>query len=177
MKLSSLFVFAALIGSTAQVQAQSLLQQSIVTPDKAVAVVNQTLEGTWLSELRPPGLPAAAPAIPQIVTFFSNGTVVASSADGTTSAAHGVWVRVGDRKFLMTVFLFNYDASRALTTISKGRVNIQMSLDGQTIKTTNEAVVMDRNGKVMATVPGGTAFAVRLSPEIPADFYDFQKVQ
>jgi hypothetical protein len=36
---------------------------------------------------------------------------------------------------------------------------------------------MDRTGKVLATVPGGTGIAVRLSPEIPADFYDFQKVQ
>jgi hypothetical protein len=176
MKRSTLLVLAVLIASTARVQAQSLLQASIVTPEKAVAVVNQTLDGTWLSELRPPGLPSAAPSIPQIVTFNPNGTVFASSADGTTSLAHGLWVRVGDRKFLMTVFLFNYNESRVLTTISKGRINIELSVDGKTINTTNEAVVMDRNGKVLAMIPGGTAIAVRLSPEIPADFYDFQKL-
>jgi hypothetical protein len=176
MRQFTLLVFGALIGSGAYIQAQGLLQ-SITTPEKAVAVVNQTMEGTWLSEVRPAGLPASAPPILNFVTFNSNGTLVASSSDGTQSVAHGVWVRVGDRKFLQTVFIFNYDANRALTTVTKARINIQMSLDGQTTKTTNEVVIMDRTGKVMATIPGGTGSAVRLSPEIPADFYDFQKVQ
>ena len=52
-----------------------------------------------------------------------------------------------------------------------------MSLDGQSVKGTTEVAVMDPNGKLMATIPGGTYTGVRLSPEIPADFYDFQKVQ
>lgn len=176
MKRSTLLAFAALIGGTAHVQAQGLLQ-AIITPEKAVAVVNQTMEGTWLSEVRPAGLPASVPPILNLATFNSNGTLVASASDGTQSVAHGVWVRVGDRKFLETLFIFNYDASRALTTITKARINIQMSLDGQAMKATNEVVVMDRTGKVMATIPGGTGSAVRLSPEIPGDFYDFQKVQ
>ena len=176
MKQFTLLLFGALIGSGAHIQAQGLVQ-SITTPEKAVAVVNQTMEGTWLSEVRPAGLPASAPPILNFVTFNSNGTLVASSSDGTQSVAHGVWVRVGDRKFLQTVFIFNYDANRVLTTVTKARINIQMSLDGQTTKTTNEVVIMDRIGKVMATIPGGTGSAVRLSPEIPADFYEFQKVQ
>ncbi|MCX6628472.1 MAG: hypothetical protein NTW28_12675 [Candidatus Solibacter sp.] len=176
MKRSALLVFAALIGSVAHLQAQGLLQ-TVITPEKAVAVVNQTMEGTWLSEVRPAGLPASASPILNLATYNSNGTMLASASDGTQSLAHGVWVRVGDRKFLQTVFIFNYDASRVLTTITKARINIQMSLDGQTLKATNEVVVMDRTGKVMATIPGGTGSAVRLSPEIPGDFYDFQKVQ
>ena len=52
----------------------------------------------------------------------------------------------------------------------------QLSQDGQTVSGTTEAVVMNRDGNVMATIPGGTYSGVRLSPEIPADFYDFQKV-
>jgi hypothetical protein len=176
MKQVSLLVFGALIGSVPHIQAQGLLQ-SIITPEKAVAVVNQKMEGTWLAEVRPAGLPASAPAILNLATFNSDGTMVASGSDGNQSVAHGVWVRVGDRKFLQTVFLFNYDANRVLTTIVKARINIQMSLDGQTTKTTNEVVIMDRTGKVIATMPGGTGSAVRLSPEIPSDFYDFQKVQ
>jgi hypothetical protein len=100
-----------------------------------------------------------------------------SSARMARAFAHGVWIRVGDRRFLETVFVFAFDASRALTTITKVRVNILVSPDGLTFKGTNEIVVMDRTGKVMATIPGGTTSGVRLSPEIPADFYDFQKVQ
>ena len=101
----------------------------------------------------------------------------ARSSDGTQSVSHGVWVRVGDRKFLSTIYVFAYSESRVLTTITKVRSNLQMSLDGQTMKGTNEVVVMDRTGKVLANIPGGTVSSVRLSPEIPGDFYDFQKVQ
>ena len=176
MQRSTLLVFVALIGSAGHVQAQGLLQ-SIITPEKAVGVVNQTLEGTWLSEVRPAGLPAGAPPILNFATYHPNGTVVLAASDGNQSEGHGVWVRVGDRKFLATLFFFVYDANRVLTTIVKSRVNFQLSLDGQTNKTTNEVVIMDRTGKVMATIPGGTGTAVRLSPEIPADFYEFQKVQ
>jgi hypothetical protein len=36
---------------------------------------------------------------------------------------------------------------------------------------------MDREGKVMATIPGGAFTGVRLTPEIPGDFYEFQTAQ
>ena len=176
MQANKLLLLTALMAGTVQVNAQGLLE-TIITPEKAVATVNQRLEGTWMTELRPPGLPAAAPAIPNISTFTADGSLIASGADGTQSTAHGVWIRVGDRRFLETVFVFTFEASRVLTTITKVRVNILLSPDGLTFKGTNEIVVMDRTGKVMATIPGGTTSGVRLSPEIPADFYDFQKVE
>ena len=85
-------------------------------------------------------------------------------------------MRVGDRKFLQTNFLFNFDPRRVLATVTKVRANVQLSLDGQTMIMTAEIVVMDRNGKVMATTPGGTVRGIRLSLEIPGDFSDFQKL-
>lgn len=176
MQRITLLVFAALIGSAVDGPAQGVLE-TIITPDKAVAVVNQTLEGTWLSEVRPAGLPAGSPPILNFATYYPNGTVGLAASDGNQSQGHGVWIRVGDRKFLATLYFFVYDANRVLTTIVKSRVNFQLSLDGRTNKSTNEVVIMDRTGKVIATIPGGTGIAVRLSPEIPADFYDFQKVQ
>ena len=176
MQKVTLMLVATLATGAAHLQAQSLLD-SIRTPEKAVATVNQTLEGTWLSELRPAGLPATAPALPNLTTFHPNGTSIASASDGNQSAAHGVWVRVGDRKYLATVFLFNYNESGVLTTILKARINLQVSQDGQTLKGTNEVVIMDRTGKILASIPGGSTSGVRLSPEIPGDFYEFQKVQ
>ncbi len=176
MKRSTLLVFAALVGSAAHVQAQGLLQ-SIITPEKAVGVVNQTMEGTWLSETRPAGSPADAPPILNFSTYHPDGNVVLSASNGNQGEGHGVWVRVGDRKFLATLFFFIYDANRVLINVIKARVNLQLSLDGKTNKSTNEVVIMDPTGKIVATIPGGTGTAVRLSPEIPADFNDFQKVQ
>jgi hypothetical protein len=176
MQRYNLLVFAALAVTATQVQAQGLLQ-SITTPDKAVAVVNQTLEGTWLQELKIPGTPATQPPTLNLQTFNANGTTTATTADGKHNPAHGVWVRVGDRKFLATVFIFDFDPAGALTTILKIRVNLQVSLDGKTFFGTHEIVLLDPTGKVLATIPGGSHTGVRLSPEITSDFYDFQKVQ
>ena len=60
MHRSSLLILTALVASATHVQAQSVLD-TIRTPDKAVATVNQVLEGTWLQELRRPGQPATQP--------------------------------------------------------------------------------------------------------------------
>ncbi len=176
MKQSTLLVFAALLGGTAHVQAQGLFQ-SIITPEKAVGVVNQSLEGTWLSETRPAGSPADAPPIFNFSTYHPDGNVVLSPSNGNQGEGHGLWLRVGDRKFLATLFFFIYDANRVVINVIKARVNLQLSLDGKTSKSTNEVVIMDPTGKILATIPGGAGTSVRLSPEVPADFDDFQKAQ
>jgi len=175
MKRSVLLGLAAFL-TTAALPAQSILD-SIRTPDKAVPTVNQTLTGTWLMELRRPGAPAGQPPTLNLITFQPDGTAVASSADGTQATNHGVWVRVGDRKFLQTMYLFNFDANRALTTVVKVRINAQVSADGQTVKGTTELVIMDPTGRTLNTITGGTYSGTRLSPEIPGDFYDFQKIE
>jgi hypothetical protein len=99
------------------------------------------------SELTRPGPTGLQPPIPTLITFFSDGTSLASPSDGTQTATHGLWIRVGDRKFLGTGFFFSFDASRALTTITKLRMNFQVSADGKTLTGTTEAVVLDRDGR------------------------------
>jgi hypothetical protein len=173
MQRSTLLIFAALVAGASHVQAQGLLQ-AINTPEKAVPVINQTLTGTWLSELRRPGPTGLLPPIPTLITFSSDGTSVASPADGSQSATHGLWVRVGDRRFLATGYFFGFNESRVLTTITKLRINFQVSADGKTLTGTTEAVVLDRDGTVIGTFPGATNSAVRLSAEKPADFDAFQ---
>ena len=75
------------------------------------------------------------------------------------------------------MFALNFNESQVLTTVTKVRINVQLSPDGQAMGGTTEVVILNPEGKVMATIPGGTYSAIRLSPEIPGDFYDFQKVQ
>ena len=175
MLRSALFVFTGLVLSTGAGQTQGLLE-TIVTPEKAVPVVHQTLSGMWLSELRRPGPNGPQAPIPAIITFFADGTSLGSPADGTQTATHAIWIRVGDRKFLGTGCFFNFDANRVLTTITKLRINYQLGEDGKKLTGTTEAVILDPTGKVIITLPGATFSMVRLSPEIPADFYDFQKL-
>lgn len=176
MQRVALLISSILIAGTADMQAQGL-GDAIRTPEKAVPVVNQTLAGTWLYELRRGGQPAAQAPVLLLIQFGADGAITAAAADGSQSSHHGIWLRVGDRKFLMTTFLFSFNESRAFTTIIKVRANIQLSADGQTAKGTQEVVLLDREGKVMASIPGGTFTGVRLSPEIPGDFYDFQNAQ
>jgi len=113
-------------------------------------------------------------------TIFNGGLVILSApSDGTQTPTYGVWIRVGDRKFLGTGYFFNFDANRAVTTVTsvtKLRINYQLSADGKTLTGTTEAVILDPTGKVLNTLLGATFSMVRLSPEIPADFYDFQKL-
>ena len=174
MKHLTFAIIASLITNTALVQAQSLLD-TIRTPDKAVPVVNQTLSGTWLQELLLPGQGPGTGTL-NLVTFQPDGTAISIGSDSSRSPALGLWARVGDRKFLLTNFLFNFDENRSLATVTKVRANAQVSSDGQTMIMTAEIVVIDRNGKVLATIPGGTVKGVRLSLEIPDDFNDFQKL-
>jgi hypothetical protein len=135
------------------------------------------LEGTWLLELRRGGQPAPQPPVLLLIQFHSDGTITASAADGSQSSHHGMWLRVGNRKFMLTTFLFSFDSGRAFTNIIKVRANVQLSFDGQSVQGTQEVVVMDREGKAMATIPGGTFAGSRLTSEIAGDFYDFQNVQ
>ncbi|MEP7365973.1 MAG: hypothetical protein ABI972_22175 [Acidobacteriota bacterium] len=176
MKRSVLLVSALFAMGIARAQTPSTLQTVIVAPDKAVAVINQSLSGLWLSELRRPGPAASLPPIPAIVNFFAEGSFVASPGDGTQTITHGIWIRVGDRKFLGTAAFMGFNEARAFTAITKLRINYTLSADGKTLTGTSEATVMDRDGKVLNVLPGATFTMIRLSPEIPADFYDFQKL-
>ena len=174
MQRSTFLILATLIASAAHGQSQGLLQ-TINTPEKAVPVINQTLAGTWLSELRRPGPTGLQPPIPTLITFSSDGTSLGSPADGAQTPTHALWIRVGDRKFLGTGYFFGFNESRVFTGITKLRINYQLSTDGKTLTGTTEAVVLDRDGKVIGTFPGATISAVRLSVEKPADFDSFQE--
>jgi hypothetical protein len=175
MQRFTFVIFATFIAGAALVQAQGL-QDTIVTPEKAVPVVNQVLAGTWLSELRRPGPTGLQPPIPAFVTFSSDGTWLSSPSDGTQTATHGIWTRVGDRKFLGTGWFFVFDVNRVLTTVTKLRINYEIGADGKTLTGTTEATIMDPTGKVLNTLTGASFSMLRLSFEIPGDFYDFQKL-
>ena len=58
-----------------------------------------------------------------------------------------------------------------------GRIDVaRLSADGKALTGTTEAVIFDGTGKLLQTLPGATFSMIRLSYEIPGDFYDFQKL-
>ena len=161
-----------LIGLPAAAQS---VGETLRDAQKAVPVVNQTLDGTWMFELRRGGQPAAQPPVLLLIQFSANGAITAAAGDGSQSVHQGIWLRVGDHKFLFTTFLFGFDQSRALSGITKVRANVQLSDDGRTVRGTQEIVALSSDGRVLATIPGGTFTGTRLSQEIPGDFQDFQR--
>lgn len=173
MKRIAFVISTMLIAGKVSMEAQSLGDQ-IRTPDKSVPVIHQTLTGAWIYEYRRGGQAATQPATLALLTFYADGSVLATTGGSRQNSDHGIWLRTGDRKFLQTMFTFSVNESGALTGIIKVRINAQLSADGQTVKGTQEVVLMDRDGRVMATIPGGTFTGSRLTPEIPGDFYEFQ---
>jgi len=169
MQLSRFLIAVALVGGAAYAQDPGILSR-IGVPEKAIIPRNSTLTGTWMLELRRPGQTAVTLGM---ATYLAEGTVIGPTADGNTSASHGVWIRVTDGKFLQTVYIFNYDERRVLATISKVRITVRVSDDGQTSQGTTEAVVMDKDGRELMTIPGGSYRGVRLNAEKPGDFEAF----
>jgi hypothetical protein len=168
-KLFLLTVFAAALPAAAQSVGDTLRD-----PAKSVPAVNQTMEGTWMYELRRGGQAAGQPPVLLLIQFYEGGAITAAAGDGSQSSHHGIWLRVGDRRFLITTFLWNFNENRTLTGITKVRANVQVSEDGRTARGTQEIVVLDPTGKTLATIPGGTFTGVRLTQEIPGDFESFQ---
>jgi hypothetical protein len=150
-------------------EAEGLLER-INTAERAVPALNQTLSGTWMLELRPPGVPITVPAV---VTYLAEGTAIGPTSDGNLSNSQGVWIRVADRKFLQTMYIFIYDEKRVLTGIQKVRISVQLSLDGRTIKGITDRILMDKDGNETATFTGGVVTGVRLMAEKTADFDAF----
>ena len=116
--------------------------------------------------------PATRPNRPLLVTFHDSGTATASSSSGTESAHAGIWVRVGDRKFLQTMYVFVCNEQRVLAAINKVRITAQLDDRGTTIHGPAEIVVMDALGHV-TTIRGVEYTGVRLIVERSADAEDF----
>lgn len=170
-KLSLLCV--ALCGLASFGQEPGLLG-AITTPDRAVWPNSPTLTGAWAGQTRratAPGTPFSPP-IAVFFVFHPDGTVTGSGA-GTDSAFNGVWLRVAERKYLVTYYAINYNESRAVVSIAKVRMTTQLDADGRMIQGGQEVLVIDPEGKVLFTALGGTHTMVRLVAERPADFDAF----
>ena len=173
MKFGTLLICFALSGAAAFCQEPGLLG-GIVTSDRAISPIGQTLTGAWAALGRraaPPGSPIPA-AAPIFFVFHSDGTLTGTGS-GADSSFSGVWLRVADRKFLITYFVFNYNEARAVVSIAKIRMTTQIDTEGRALQGNQEVLAVDTDGKVLFTALGGTHSMVRLATEKPADFDAF----
>ena len=62
----------------------------------------QSLEGTWIAEVAQPGAPLA---LFEVGTFHADGSYSGANVNSSHTDHKGVWLRVGDRKFVFTFML------------------------------------------------------------------------
>jgi hypothetical protein len=148
-------VFAALI----------LLSQFSAVAQDNISTNSQSIQGTWISQV--------ADATTGVISLFEVGTF---SPDGSYSGANvnasqtthkGVWLRTGDRKFVMTVMFFTHDDKGVFNGIVKARIYLTLAEDLKSYDSVAERVVMDTSGKELSVTPGIVGHSVRMDVEFP----------
>src|SRR5260370_27124805 len=93
MKSLVLFVFLASLSQT--LSAQDIISTS-----------NQSIQGTWIVQLTDQ---AGNLSLFEIGTFHPDGSYSGANTNASHTEHKGVWLRIGDRKFVETVMFFTRD--------------------------------------------------------------------
>ena len=129
---------------------------------ETLPTVGQTLEGTWIAQVAPPG----GDFVPfGLGTFTAGGSYIGTTSDPTQSTHHGVWLRVGDRKFVLSSMFFVRDDKGAHSGIVKTRIAITLAEDLKSYEAAVERVVMDTSGRELQVITGIRGRSVRLNLE------------
>lgn len=122
----------------------------------------QTLEGTWIAQVAQPGGDFAPFGLG---TFGPNGSYLGSSTDSTHTAHHGVWLRTGDRKFVLSTMFFTRDDKGAFNGMVRTRINITLAADSRSYTATVERILMDMAGRDLQVITGIRGRSVRMDVE------------
>ena len=154
MKLYALLAALVMTAFLNPVQAQDSISQT-----------GQSPQGTWISQLADPN---GNVTLFEVGTFSSDGAYSGANVNPTHTEHKGIWVRTGDRKFLLTVMFFTRDEKGAFNGIVKARIYITLAEDLQSYDSLAERVVMDTSGKVLSVTPGIAGKSVRMKLETPS---------
>jgi len=103
----------------------------------------------------------------EVGTFHPDGSYSGANVNPSQTEHKGVWVRVGDRKFAMTVTFFTHDDKGVFNGIVKARLYLTLSEDLKSYDSVAERVVMDTSGKVLSVTSGIAGHSVRMDLELP----------
>ena len=125
---------------------------------------NQSLQGTWIAQVADPG---GSVALFEVGTFYPDGSYAGSNVNASHTTHHGVWLRVGDRKFAFTVMFFTHDDKGVFNGIVKARAILTLAEDLKSYDTAAERIVMDTSGKELQVITGIKGRSVRMDVELP----------
>ena len=129
---------------------------------ETLPTTGQSLEGTWIAQVAQPGGDFAPFGLG---TFSPNGSYLGTSSDPTQSNHHGVWLRVGDRKFVLSTMFFSRDEKGAYNGIVRTRIAITLAADSKSYTATVERILMDVAGRELQVITGIRGRSVRMDVE------------
>jgi hypothetical protein len=129
---------------------------------ETLSTIGQSLEGTWIAQVAQPGGEFAPFGLG---TFSPNGSYLGTTSDPTQSNHHGVWLRVGDRKFLLSTMFFTRDERGAYSGIVRTRIAITLAADSRSYTATVERILMDVAGRELQVITGIRGRSVRMDVE------------
>ena len=133
-------------------------------PQNNVPAYSQTLAGTWISQVADA---SGNIQLFEIGTFHPDGSYSGANVNGSHTEHKGVWLRIGDRRFVLTVIFFTHDEKLALTGVVKAKIYITMSEDLKVYESVAERTMIDVSGKVMSVTPEIRGRSVRMDVEFP----------
>jgi len=128
-----------------------------------ISTLGQSLEGTWIAQVAQPG---GALALFEVGTYHANGSYSGANVNPLHTEHKGVWLRVGDRKFVFTFMFFTHDDKGVFNGIVKARGSVTLAEDGKSYDSVVERVVMDTTGKELQVTPGIVGRSVRMELEL-----------
>jgi len=140
------------------------LSQTAATAQETLSTAHQSIAGTWIAQVADA---SGNPQLFEVGTFHPDGSYSGANVNPSQTEHKGVWVRVGDRKFAMTVTFFTHDDKGVFNGIVKARLYLTLSEDLKSYDSVAERVVMDTSGKVLSVTSGIAGHSVRMDLELP----------
>ena len=129
-----------------------------------VSSYTQTLTGTWIAQVADA---TGNVQLFEVGAFHPDGSYSGANVNASHTEHKGVWLRTGDRKFILTVMFFGHDEKLAFTSIIKAKIYITMAEDLKSYDSVAERTIMDPTGKVLSVTPGIAGRSVRMDVEFP----------
>ncbi|HEV3201932.1 MAG TPA: hypothetical protein VGZ73_28740 [Bryobacteraceae bacterium] len=129
-----------------------------------ISTSNLSIQGTWISQVTDA---TGNLALFEVGTFSANGAYSGANVNPSHTTHKGVWVRTGDRQFVLTVLFFTHDNNGVFNGIVKARIYLTLAEDLQSYDSVAERVVMDTASREISVTPGIKGHAVRMNVELP----------
>jgi hypothetical protein len=140
------------------------LSQTPAPAQDVISTTGQSIQGTWISQVADM---SGNITLFEVGTFSPDGSYSGANTNPSHTTHKGVWLRTGDRKFVLTVMFFTHDDKGVFNGIVKARIYLTLAADLQSYDSVAERVVMDTSGNVLQVVPGLAGHSVRMNVELP----------